>query len=644
MSLIYKFTDISNIKRISFRQDINGLRAIAVLAVVFYHADLKLFKGGWLGVDIFFVISGYLISNIIISELNDGTFTFKNFYLRRVRRILPALFSTLLLTIPFAYFFLTPKALEEYIDSLIASIFFFANYHFMNLDFYIAESTKLMPLLHTWSLAIEEQYYLLFPLFSFIVYKYFKKYFTFFIGFITIGSLYLNTLVQSSDKFYRLEFRIWELLLGALVMILSSNFKIKHLEKIGLPLMIFPIFYFNDNWINDTEPKLIALIGISLIIYSNTESTLLSKILSFKLISIIGLSSYSIYLIHQPFFAFIRIQNEINKQISFYSENYFYSYYFLIFCIFLTLVIGIIQYNFVEIKLSKSFYLRRFIILSLLCIFLFSLLGYLNNFYQNRYGDNELSSQAISYQNLEKFDLKINNETCHILSTEVKIEELCVSNTNEKLKNIIVIGDSHSRLFLKPFNDMFGNDYSITYATGSSCVFFTNTTNTRCVRSDQEFVIDLLNKSENSIIIYFADLQDKINDGDNNFIVNVPLTIQDLAINNKVIVIKQIPLFPVNVVNTILSNRNKLDEISYPREEWFFNENRLQVEEMYKSINNENVVFIDTFEIFCNEIKLNSCVGAIQEKIYIHDDNHPSVEGIMLILPKVELILNNLKD
>ena len=179
---------------------------------------------------------------------------------------------------------------------------------------------------------------------------------------------------------------------------------------------------------------------------------------------------------------------------------------------------------------------------------------------------------------------------------------------------------------------------------GLAVFFFTNTTNTRCVRSDQEFVIDLLNKAENSIIIYFADLQDKINDGDNNFIVNVPLTIQDLAINNKVIVIKQIPMFPVNVVNKILSNRNKLDEISYPREEWFFNENRLQVEEMYKSINNENVVFIDTFEIFCNEIKLNSCVGAIQEKIYIYDNNHPSVEGIMLILPKVELILNNLKD
>ena len=131
MSFVLKIINISNIKRIPFRQDVNGLRAIAVLAVIFYHADSELFKGGWLGVDIFFVISGYLISNIIISELNEGTFTFKNFYLRRIRRILPALFSTLLFTVPFSYFLLGPKAMQEYIDSLISSVFFYANYYFI---------------------------------------------------------------------------------------------------------------------------------------------------------------------------------------------------------------------------------------------------------------------------------------------------------------------------------------------------------------------------------------------------------------------------------------------------------------------------------------------------------------------------------
>ena len=123
----FNFINISRIQRIQFRKDINGLRAIAVLAVVFYHAEIELFKGGWLGVDIFFVISGYLISNIIISELNEQSFTLKNFYLKRARRILPALFSTLFLIMPFAYFLLTPKALKEYADSMLASIFFFSN-------------------------------------------------------------------------------------------------------------------------------------------------------------------------------------------------------------------------------------------------------------------------------------------------------------------------------------------------------------------------------------------------------------------------------------------------------------------------------------------------------------------------------------
>ena len=173
MKYLISLTDITKIKRISFRQDINGLRGIAVMSVVLYHAEIGLFKGGYLGVDIFFVISGYLISNIIISELNDDTFSFKTFYIRRIKRILPALFSTLLLTVPFAYFLLTPKAMNEYIDSMFSSIFFYANYHFMNLDFYIAESAKLMPLLHTWSLAIEEQYYIIFPLFSYFLFKYY---------------------------------------------------------------------------------------------------------------------------------------------------------------------------------------------------------------------------------------------------------------------------------------------------------------------------------------------------------------------------------------------------------------------------------------------------------------------------------------
>ena len=128
----------------------------------------------------FFVISGYLISNIIISELNNGYFSFKNFYFRRIKRILPALFLSILLTLPFSYLLLTPKAMDEYLKSVIASLFFYANYFFQNLDFYFFESTKIMPLLHTWSLAIEEQYYLIFPILSYLYINTLKIFFLFY--------------------------------------------------------------------------------------------------------------------------------------------------------------------------------------------------------------------------------------------------------------------------------------------------------------------------------------------------------------------------------------------------------------------------------------------------------------------------------
>ena len=169
-----------NVERISFRYDINALRSLAVVAVIGYHANFKFFSGGWLGVDIFFVISGYLISNIVISELTNRNFKFNNFYNRRLRRIVPAVLSTILFCIPFSYWLMTPKALNQFTDSVFPSIFFFANYHFQNLDFYNAPATKFMPLLHIWSLGVEEQFYIIFPILTFILFLFEKSSIAFF--------------------------------------------------------------------------------------------------------------------------------------------------------------------------------------------------------------------------------------------------------------------------------------------------------------------------------------------------------------------------------------------------------------------------------------------------------------------------------
>jgi len=627
MKFILDITDISKIKRISFRQDINGLRAIAVLAVVFYHADIQLFKGGWLGVDIFFVISGYLISNIIISELNEGTFSFKNFYLRRVRRILPALFSTLLLTIPFAYFLLTPKAMEEYISSMVSSIFFYANYHFMNLDFYIAESTKVMPLLHTWSLAIEEQYYLLFPLFTFLVYKYYKKYFTFFIVLITFGSIYINTLAQSSDKFYKIEYRIWELLFGVLVMILSSNIKIKHLEKIGLPLMLFPIFYFGDNWINDIEPKLIALIGISLIIFSNTKSSMLSKFLSLKFISIVGLSSYSIYLFHQPVFAFFRIYlTQINwEDISDSSLKPIN----ISIAILLITIMSIANYFFVEKYFLKKLNYR---LLSLIFIFIILGLIVLN---LNDYKDVNYQNKVTEYtNNVENYTASKDSYLC----TEItNVNQICSFNKYQK-KKIILLGDSHARE-LGYLLSIHIKDYNFEILTGGSCLFLLNYEyheNCNLQKNDKNFKNYILNQ-ENTVFVYVGDVWDpaytkyELN-------TSIPLTLNSLIEkNNKVIVIEQIPNFPFNPIDKLINNKYLevyLDTkfIGVEHSYWI-NEKLSNVQLLaYDELKSSNIVKISPENYICNLLVKNYCVAAIKNMLYYRDDNHLTVDGVNLFL------------
>ena len=147
----------------SYRKEIDGLRALAVLPVIFFHAGFKIFSGGFVGVDIFFVISGYLITNIIISELEQGKFSIINFYERRARRILPALFVVMLACIPLAWFVLLPKDIQSFSKSLIAVSIFASNILFRHESGYFDIASELKPLLHTWSLAVEEQFYLIFP-------------------------------------------------------------------------------------------------------------------------------------------------------------------------------------------------------------------------------------------------------------------------------------------------------------------------------------------------------------------------------------------------------------------------------------------------------------------------------------------------
>ena len=184
-----------------YRKEIDGLRAIAVLPVILFHAGFTTFSGGFVGVDIFFVISGYLITTIIVDEMDKGSFSLLNFYERRARRILPALFFVMLCTLPFAWFWMLPQDLKSFSQSLVAVSAFGSNVLFYLTSGYFDTASELKPLLHTWSLAVEEQFYVLFPLFLMLAWKLGKKWIITLLALVAIVSVLASQWGSTNSSF-----------------------------------------------------------------------------------------------------------------------------------------------------------------------------------------------------------------------------------------------------------------------------------------------------------------------------------------------------------------------------------------------------------------------------------------------------------
>ena len=301
-----------------YRTEIDGLRALAVLPVISFHAGFDIFSGGFVGVDIFFVISGYLITTIIIKDLDNNTFSFKKFYERRARRIFPALIFVILISSIISFIFLTRSELASYFKSVVATLLFFSNLYFYKTTPYFRSESDLEPLLHTWSLSIEEQFYIIFPITLLLFHKFFKRYIFLMLIFGFAASLFICQFLALKTggtlNFYFTFSRVWELALGAICayMIIYKNLSfsifIKNLFSIaGIILIVFSIFFFNRQTVFPSFYTLVPTIGSALIILFASKETLVNKILSIKFFVSIGLISYSLYLWHQPLLAFGRI-------------------------------------------------------------------------------------------------------------------------------------------------------------------------------------------------------------------------------------------------------------------------------------------------------------------------------------------------
>lgn len=308
-----------------YRREIDGLRAIAVVSVILFHAGFQAFSGGYVGVDVFFVISGFLITTIILSERRAGKFSLVNFYERRARRILPALFFVMLVCLPFAWLWLLPADMESFSQSIVAITAFISNVFFWSERGYFGTAVDLKPLLHTWSLGIEEQYYFIFPLLLILLLKR-KRAFAYIalaaIGVVSLVSSVWLTRVHVDSAFYLLPTRFWELLLGSFVAIVRFNddssrghgatpvnWQSEALGLLGLLLIVGPVFFFSKKTLFPGYAVLLPTVGTALVIHYSSKESLAGKFLGNPLFVGIGLISYSAYLWHQPMFAFARHQN-----------------------------------------------------------------------------------------------------------------------------------------------------------------------------------------------------------------------------------------------------------------------------------------------------------------------------------------------
>jgi peptidoglycan/LPS O-acetylase OafA/YrhL len=436
-----------------YRAEIDGLRALAILPVLLHHSGLKLLPGGFAGVDVFFVISGYLITTILLKEISQGKFSLSSFYERRARRILPAMFFMIVVSSLLSFFFLDPASMKMLGYSIVAVSTFMANiFFFLKLD-YFSPSSELNPMLHMWSLAVEEQFYLFFP-FILLLLTRFKKHIFLALSVIFIISLLSMFLTSNqSVNFYLIHTRAWELLAGSICSVLITKNTLSAISEslkgwlsiLAILLLIISYSTYSYEYAFPGWFTILPVISTALIILFASENNIVGKMLSSKILVFIGLISYSLYLWHQPIFAFAKLmtlESLTNELIAF--------------SILIVFLLSLLSYQYVEKpfrrKSNKS--TKTVLTLSVFSLLVMSVMGLLLSIYPKFGG----FTKAEKTQSQPSIGL---NKHCNF-NTDFHILDEC---KNSKNPEIIVWGDSYAMHLVKGLAEQ----NELIQATKSAC-------------------------------------------------------------------------------------------------------------------------------------------------------------------------------
>lgn len=458
-----------------YRAELDGLRAVAVISVLVYHANLQLFgyslfQGGFFGVDVFFVLSGFLITSIISYKYQSGSFNFIEFFWGRFKRIIPALFFVLFLCSLVAYFFLLPDQLNQYIKSLESAIGFYSNYYFLNEDAYTSDTSLLKPLLHTWSLSVEWQFYLFYPMLYYIIFRITRKYIfsiLFILTLLSFQTAVFFSKTQQDVSFYIFPTRSWEFFLGGIISFFPninycnlkgrSCFLLKQIIPILSLYFIFYSFLFLGHDISHPSwVTLLPVFGTGIYIIFANKNDIITKLLSTKIPVFFGLISYSLYLWHQPIFAFYR--NFTAKNINFLS-------FFILSGI--AILLSWLTMKYIETPFRVRFYnLKKVSILVFLLalnILIVSLFAFNSESIRQPFMIPALESLGVTGHGF-----KLDGKPC----VNRKSNNACKYEINSNY-SIILFGDSHAGKLGKPLYDYAKkNGYQFSEYVTTGCVGF----------------------------------------------------------------------------------------------------------------------------------------------------------------------------
>lgn len=649
----------------NYRPDIDGLRAIAVLSVVLFHAFPEFITGGFIGVSIFFVISGFLITTIIVRDLESGQLDLKDFYKKRIRRIFPALIVILSVSIIFGWIGLLTEEYEELGKYIFGGAGFIANFIALkNID-YFSGAAELKPLLHLWSLGIEEQFYLIWPLALYLAWKFKNN--LLLISFLVMTLSFIVNILNidryPSLTFYAPWTRFWEILSGAVLACfaiykndseISINSKFLNLSSfdkylnfpfcknllsiIGLILLIYGILYFDKKTAYPGYAALIPISGSILVIFSGRDAWVNKKILSNKIMIWLGVISYSLYLWHWTLLAFGRVINANGQE----DIDFKYRFFYVLISIFLAWI----TYKFVEkpIRFSKKNSVV-FILLAFMTILLFAgILIERNQGFSIRY-PKIYQKLLIDHDEIEykKWHQSIREKRCFLeTDADQKFSGECVESGKPL---IAIFGDSHAASLYPGLKNLQETEkFGIAQFTQSACpplLKINSPARRNCLYKNEE-IIEILKELKPEILILHAAWKHG----------NYPLTNEQLSElvkstfekykeifpNTKIIVISTVPWWSISLKRVILrafklsANKNELPDVMQKAE--LHNDVDLVLK---KWADFYGFNYISPVDLLCKEDK---CLTRINEELIAIDNSHFSVEGSKYFIERIKKNIN----